>query len=393
MLIQRALALSALREALAEAPAVVLTGPRQVGKTTLARQLLAERPDAVYLDLEAAADRRRMDDPRAFLATIPGQLTILDEVHLLPTLFAELRGEIDERRRQGHRSGQFLLLGSASLDLIQTASETLAGRVRYLEIAPLTAPEVAPVGIPENRLWLRGGFPDSLLAPSDAASLRWRSAFIRSYLERDVPMFAPRVPASAVGQLWTMLAHAQGTMLNLARLAQALAVSAPTVQRYVGLLEDLLLVRRLLPWSGDLAKRLIRTPKLYIRDSGLLHGLLELESLHDLLGHPVVGASWEGFVIETLIAAAGPGMRPLYYRTQDGAEIDLAFERGGKPELAIEIKRSSAPKIEPGFAIACNDLGVTNRLCIAPVEASYPTRGGVMVMPLLEAVARLKQRG
>jgi predicted AAA+ superfamily ATPase len=364
-----------------------------VGKTTLARQLLAERPDAVYLDLEAAADRRRMDDPRAFLATIPGQLTILDEVHLLPTLFAELRGEIDERRRQGHRSGQFLLLGSASLDLIQTASETLAGRVRYLEIAPLTAPEVAPVGIPENRLWLRGGFPDSLLAPSDAASLRWRSAFIRSYLERDVPMFAPRVPASAVGQLWTMLAHAQGTMLNLARLAQALAVSAPTVQRYVGLLEDLLLVRRLLPWSGDLAKRLIRTPKLYIRDSGLLHGLLELESLHDLLGHPVVGASWEGFVIETLIAAAGPGMRPLYYRTQDGAEIDLAFERGGKPELAIEIKRSSAPKIEPGFAIACNDLGVTNRLCIAPVEASYPTRGGVMVMPLLEAVARLKQRG
>lgn len=382
--------MAAVREALAEAPAVVLVGPRQVGKTTLARQLLAEQPGTIYLDLEAAADLRRLSDPRAFFATTTGRLTILDEVHRLPTLFAELRGEIDERRRQGHRTGQFLLLGSASLDLIQSASETLAGRVIYQEIMPLGVAETAPAGIADDRLWLRGGFPDSLLAASDRASLRWRSAFIRSYLERDVPMFAPRLPASAIGQLWTMLAHGQGSMLNLARLAGAMAVSAPTVQRYVDLLEDLLLVQRLRPWTGNAAKRLIRTPKLYIRDSGLVHALLELESLHDVLGHPVVGASWEGFVISALVAAAGPSRRSLFYRTQDGAEIDLVFERAGKPEIGIEIKRSSVPKIEPGFAIACDDLGVEQRFCVAQVGTPYPARNGVMVLPLADAVRQLQ---
>jgi uncharacterized protein len=389
MIIERPSTLRTLLAALDEAPAVVLLGPRQVGKTTLARQVQDQIKESIYLDLESAADLRRLDDARGFLATTAGRLTIIDEVHRTPMLFAELRGEIDERRRQGYRTGQFLLLGSASLDLIQKASETLAGRVVYEEIAPLMPVETRPAGIDIDQLWLRGGFPESVLARSDRASLNWRRNFIRSYLERDVPMFAPRMPASLIGQLWTMLAHSQGTMLNQARLAQSLAVSAPAVQRYIDLLEDLFLIRRLRPWSGNLGKRLVRTPKVYIRDSGLVHGLLEIETLNDLLGHPVIGLSWEGFVIEALIQAAGPNRIPLYYRTQDGAEIDLVFERAGRPELAFEIKRSSAPKIEPGFAIACDDIQVTKRYCVAPVKEAYPARNGVQVLPLLQAVVLL----
>jgi hypothetical protein len=206
-------------------------------------------------------------------------------------------------------------------------------------------------------------------------------------------MFAPRAPSSMIGRLWTMLAHAQGNMLNLSRLGQALAVSVHTVQRYVELLEDLFLVRRLPPWSGNIAKRLVRTPKVYIRDSGIVHALLEIPDLHQLLGHPVVGGSWEGFVIETLIRTAGSSAKPHFYRTHDGAEIDLVFERGGRPETGIEIKRSSAPKPEQGFTIACDDLGLARRWCVAPVGTAYPIRAGIEVMPLEEAVRRLQESG
>jgi uncharacterized protein len=389
MNVARASELATLEQAVADAPAVVLLGPRQVGKTTLALELQSRRPGSVYLDLESSADLRRLDDPAAFLATTLGQLAILDEVHRVPTLFAELRGEIDRRRRAGHRVGQFLLLGSASLDLIQQASESLAGRVIYREVSPFGPAEAAIAGHSPDALWLRGGFPESLLAADDGASLRWRAAFIRSYLERDVPIFAPRAPSSMIGRLWTMLAHGQGSMLNLSRLGQALAVSVHTVQRYVELLEDLFLVRRLPPWSGNIAKRLVRTPKVYIRDSGLVHALLEIPDLHRLLGHPVVGGSWEGFVIETLIRAAGPSAKPFFFRTHDGSEIDLVLERGGVPVIGIEIKRSSAPKPEQGFTIACDDLGLTRRWCVAPVGSAYPIRAGIEVMPAEEAIRRL----
>ena len=244
-------------------------------------------------------------------------------------------------------------------------------------------------GIGAEELWLRGGFPESLIATDDAESLVWRRNFIRSYLERDVPMFAPRMPAKAIGRLWTMLANAQGSLLNNARLAQGLGVSAPMINRYIDLLADLMLARRLQPWSGNLHKRLVRSPKVYVRDSGLVHALLEIESLDQLLGHPVVGPSWEGFVVETLIDAAGSDRIPMFYRTQDGAEIDLLFERAGKIEMAVEIKRSTAPKIEHGFFIACDDLGVDKRLVVYSGEDSYPVRHGAIVLPLEAAVESL----
>ena len=287
------------------------------------------------------------------------------------------------------RTAQFLLLGSASLDLVQHASETLAGRVVYLDLAPISVDEARRAGISAETLWLRGGFPESLIARDDPESLEWRRNFIRSYLEREVPMFAPRMPSNTIGRLWTMLANAQGSLLNSARLAQGLGVSAPMINRYIDLLADLMLVRRLPPWSGNLNKRLVRSPKVYVRDSGVVHALLELETLDQLLGHPVVGPSWEGFVIETLIDAAGPRRVPMFYRTQDGAEIDLLFERAGKIELAFEVKRSSAPKIERGFFLACDDLRIEQRFVVYSGQGSYPTAHGATVLSLEEAMARL----
>jgi predicted AAA+ superfamily ATPase len=315
MIIRRISAMTALRQALSDNAATVLLGPRQIGKTTLARAVADERDGSVYLDLELDADVRKLEDAAAYLRSTAGRLTVIDEVHRAPHLFTELRSLIDERRRAGQRVGEFLLLGSASLDLVQRSAETLAGRVTYLELAPVGPQEAKDADIPIDALWLRGGFPDSLLAGDDGASLRWRKNFTRSYLERDVPMFAPRMPAATIGRLWTMLAHGQGSLLNAARLAQALAVTAPMVGRYIDLLVDLLLVRRLQPWSGNLGKRLVRSPKIYVRDAGLVHGLLDIATLDQLLGHPVGGASWEGFVIEALIDAAGPHAIPSFYRT------------------------------------------------------------------------------
>ncbi|MBA3896929.1 MAG: ATP-binding protein, partial [Sphingomonadaceae bacterium] len=279
MIITRASAMTALRQALSDNAATVLLGPRQIGKTTLARAIADERDGSVYLDLELDADVRKLEDAASYLRSTAGRLTVIDEVHRAPHLFAELRSVIDERRRAGQRTGEFLLLGSASLDLVQQSAETLAGRVTYLELAPVGPLEAQGAAIPIDALWLRGGFPDSLLAGDDGASLRWRKNFTRSYLEREVPMFAPRMPATTIGRLWTMLAHGQGSLLNAARLGQALAVTAPMVGRYIDLLADLLLVRRLQPWSGNLGKRLVRSPKIYVRDAGLVHGLLDIATL------------------------------------------------------------------------------------------------------------------
>ncbi|MGB5084870.1 MAG: ATP-binding protein [Methylocystis silviterrae] len=390
MIIPRPRVEQALRQSLARAPAVVLLGPRQIGKTTLAKKLAENEKGAIYLDLEKAADLRRLEDAGAFLRSQPGRLVIIDEVHRLPNLFAELRGIIDERRAGGIRTGQFLLLGSASLDLVQHASETLAGRVIYLDLAPIAVDEARGAGVGADTLWLRGGFPESLIAADDAESFEWRRNFIRSYLERDVPMFAPRMPSNTIGRLWTMLANAQGSLLNSARLAQGLGVSAPMINRYIDLLVDLMLVRRLQPWSGNLNKRLVRSPKVYVRDSGVVHALLELETLDQLLGHPVVGPSWEGFVIETLIDAAGPRRAPMFYRTQDGAEIDLLFERAGKIEMALEIKRSTAPKVERGFFLACDDLQIERRFVVYSGQEGYPISHGATVLSLEEAVTRLR---
>ena len=375
---------------LEQLPGVVLLGPRQVGKTTLGRVIATARKGrALYLDLERPLDRRRLADADAFLRAQIGKLVILDEIHRVPEIFATLRGIIDDRRAAGDRAGHFLLLGSASIELMRQASETLAGRVAYMELAPVDALELPSALGKPDRLWVRGGFPESLLAPDDRISLDWRHDFIRSYLERDVPMFAPRLPGETIGRLWTMLAHAQGSALNHSRLASGLGVSSPAVGRYVDLLVDLLLVRRLRPWSGNVGKRLVRTPKTYIRDSGVTHALLDLETWEDILGHPVAGPSWEGFVIENLITAAGPRRQPYYFRTQDGAEIDLLFERGDRIELAVEIKRSTSPGLSRGFRLATEALRPEHAYLVHSGEASWSAAPGVIASSLLDLMERL----
>ena len=379
-----------VRQKLLQLPAVVLLGPRQVGKTTLARQIASDWPGgAVYLDLERPADRLRLEDADSYLRAQQGKLVILDEIHRAPGVFEVLRGIIDDNRQAGLRNGQFLLLGSAALDLMRQSSETLAGRVAYLDMAPLSSLEAESAGLPGQQLWLRGGFPDSLLAPDDVQSLDWRRDFIRSYLERDVPMFAPRLPAETVGRLWTMMAYQQGSVLNQARIASALGVANPTIDRYIDLLVDLQLLRRLRPWGGNIGKRLVKSPKVYVRDSGLLHGLLELETLNDLLGHPVCGLSFEGHCIENLIQAAGSRRHPYFYRTQVGAEIDLLLEKGGRPEIAIDVKRSMAPSPERGFSLACDDLQIEQRYVVYPGPERIPLRHGAQAIGLQELAGLL----
>ena len=374
-------------------PGVVLLGPRQVGKTTLAREIVRKRRDrALYLDLERPADRLRLDDADGFLRAQAGRLVVIDEIHRMPGLFEVLRGIIDDRRAAGERAGHFLLLGSASLDLMRQATESLAGRIAYVELAGIDATELPHRGAPVDRLWLRGGFPQSLLARSESQSFTWRQQFVRSYLERDVPMFAPRLPAETVGRLWGMLAHSQGSLLNQARLASSLSVSAPAAGRYLDLLVDLLLIRRLRPWSGNVGKRLVRSPKTYVRDTGVLHALLGLESLHDVLGHPVVGPSWEGFAIENLIAAAGDRRIPMFLRTERGAEIDLVFERGGRVEMAIEIKRTTAPTVSKGFRIGCADLKPKAAYVVHGGSESWPMGGGLTAISLPALMRKLAGR-
>lgn len=358
-----------LLEAIDGNPAVALLGPRQVGKTTLALEVGNTRP-TLYLDLESVSDRAKLTDPERYLAEHEDELVILDEVHRVPELFQSLRGLIDRGRRHGKRAGRFLLLGSASMDLLKQSGESLAGRIAYLELAPLDALEIETVQM--DRLWLRGGFPSSFLAGSDAASLKWRQDFIRTYLERDIPQFGPRVPAETLRRFWTMLAHDQSSLLNAATLARGLGVDGKTVARYLDLLVDLLLVRRLPAWHRNAGKRLVRSPKVMVRDTGLVHALLGLSSKEQLLGHPVVGHSWESFVIETLLDVAPTGTEASFYRTSAGAEIDLVLALPGGGLWAVEIKRSSAPTVEKGFHIACEDLKPKRRYVVYPGEERFP---------------------
>ncbi|MBK6412928.1 ATP-binding protein [Sphingopyxis sp.] len=371
-----------LAERLDEVPAVALIGPRQVGKTTLALEM-GETLPSVYLDLESDADRAKLAEPELYLAAHADKLVILDEVHRLPGLFQILRGLIDAGRRSGRKSGRFLLLGSASIDLLRQSGESLAGRISYLEMHPLDALEVGADRL--DHLWVRGGFPDSFLASSDRASQRWRQDFIRTYLERDIPLLGPRIAAETLRRFWTMLAHRQSGLLNAAELARSLGVDAKTVAGYLDLLVDLLLVRRLEPWHSNAGKRLVKSPRIYVRDSGLVHTLLGLTTSEDILGHPIAGPSWEGLVVETLIAAAPEGTRANFYRTSAGAEIDLVLTLPGDARWAVEIKRSLQPKLERGFHQACLDLEPARRLLIYPGSETYPLGGGVEVMPLVQA--------
>jgi predicted AAA+ superfamily ATPase len=354
-------------------------GPRQVGKTTLALQLAAER-SAIYLDLESPADLAKLTDPEAYLGLHLDKLVILDEVHRLPGLFPPLRSLIDRARREGQGPGRYLLLGSAALDLLRQSGESLAGRLHFVELTPFHPLE--PSGASLDRLWLRGGFPPSLLAADDDASLRWRQHFIRTYLERDIPQLGPRLPTESLRRFWTMLAHRQASPFNAAELARSLGADTRTVTRYVDLLDDLFLLRRLPPWHANVGKRLTKSPRLYLRDSGLVHGLLGLATLDELLAHPVVGASWEGFVIESLLAVAPAGTQAHHYRTSGGAEIDLLLLLPGGALWAVEIKRSTAPAPSRGFHEACADLQPARRLLVHAGSESFPLRDGLEAVPL-----------
>ena len=368
------------------APAVALLGPRQVGKTTLALEVAKTRP-SVYLDLESERDRAKLDQAELYLQDHLGQLVILDEVHRAPGLFPVLRGLIDQARREGKRSGQYLLLGSASLDLLKQSGETLAGRITFLELGPLS---ILEVGAPSaDDLWVRGGFPDSLQAPSAARSLKWRQDFIRTYLERDVPQFGPRIATQSLRQLWTMLALQQGGMVNTTQLARNLGVDVKTVTSYIHLLTDLLLLRRLPPWHANAGKRLVKTPKLYLRDSGLVHALLDLATKESVLSHPVIGASWEGFCLENILACAPAQVQGYFYRSSGGAEVDLLLQWPGGDLWAIEIKRSLSPKVERGFHAACTDLNPTRKMVVYPGDEHYPLGHDVQAIPLMRLCEQL----
>jgi uncharacterized protein len=363
-------ALVSLRQLLSEFPAVAILGPRQVGKTTLALLLAETLPAATYLDLESPGDSAKLTDAAAYFEAHRSELIILDEVQRAPHLFAQLRGVIDLRRRAGKRAGQFLLLGSATGALLQQSAESLAGRIAYQELPPLCIDEV-PTG-DAQALWIRGGFPESFLAASDEASLRWRQQFVSTYLERDIPQLGPRIAAETLRRLWTMLAHEQGQLLNAAKLAASLSISGQTVSRYLDLLADLMLVRRLRPWASNEGKRLVRSPKVFVRDSGVVHALLGLTTFDDVIGHPVAGGSWEGWVIENLIAVAPHGTQATFYRTSAGAELDLLLELPKRQRWAIEIKRSNAPALSKGFHIAADDVKATQRFVVHSGKERFP---------------------
>jgi len=374
-------------ELLGQFPAVALLGPRQVGKTTLALEI-ARRKEAVYLDLEDPADSAKLADPADYLSRHEGKLVILDEIHRLPEMFPVLRSLIDRGKRKGHRAGQFLLLGSASLDLLRQSSESLAGRLARVELAGLTVAETGPERMED--LWLRGGFPDSLTATDDVRSNRWRLAFIRTYLERDIPQLGPRVPAETLRRFWTMLAHEHGGLLNAAQLARSLAVSGKTLASYIDLFVDLFLLRRLEPWHSNTTKRLVKSPRVYLRDSGILHLLLGLNTMEDLLGYSRMGASWEGFAIENMIASLPEGARASFYRSAAGAEIDLVLEMPGQRRpWAVEIKRGRAPKLERGFHSAREDLAPERCLVVCNADEPFAMGGGIEAMGLPHALRLL----
>ena len=377
---------SELSDAINCSPAVVLLGPRQVGKTTLALET-GRSCNAVYLDLESEQDRAKLEQPELYLADHQDHLVIFDEVHRAPGLFPILRGLIDQGRRAGRRTGLYLLLGSASLSLLKQSGETLAGRVTYLELGPFNLLEASKESV--DLLWVRGGFPESLLAPDPQRSLRWRQDFIRTYLERDIPQFGPRIPAETLRRFWVMLAHDQGGLLNNAVFARNLGVDVKTVNGYLDLLVDLLLVRRLPPWHSNIGKRLVKSPKVYVRDSGLVHALLTIPDKENLIAHPIVGTSWECFVIENLLACSPEGVQGYFYRTSGGAEIDLLLAWPDGQLWAVEIKRSLTPKPERGFYSACEDLAPSRKFIVYPGAERYRVAADIEAVPLAELAKEL----
>lgn len=385
---------SIVQDHLTHFPVVAILGPRQVGKTTLAKKI-GRDVGSIYLDLENPHDIEKLEDPGGYLSQHSAELVILDEVQRLPGIFQILRGLIDEGIESGIACGQFLLLGSASIELLRQSGESLAGRISYLELTPFNVREVANRVIdkpdPLQQLWVRGGFPMSFLASNEQQSVIWRNNFIQTYLERDIPQLGPRIAAETLRRFWTMLAHSQGTPFNAAKLAQSLSVDGKTIARYLDLMVDLLLVRRLQPFHANTKKRLVKSPKVYLRDSGLLHTLLRLDDSEDLLGHPISGESWEGFVIENLIRSAPDRTEASFYRTSAGAEIDLLLDLGQKHGIwAVEVKRSMAPKVSKGFHVSIQDIRPRKAFVVYSGDERYPKAAGVEAIGLNELCGLLE---
>jgi len=372
-----------IKDSIKKYPVVGLIGCRQVGKTTLAGVLKKDfGKRVVYLDLELPSDLAKLQDAELYLTQFTDSLVIIDEIQRMPSLFPVIRALVDKKRV----GGRFLILGSASPHLIKQASETLAGRIIYHELTPLTIAETGDSGI--NKLWLRGGFPDSYLSENDEESFTWREAFIQTYLERDLPQLGIRVPSTQLRRFWTMLAHLHGQLWNASQIAKGLSLSAPTIKHYADILEETFIVRQLPPFHSNIKKRLVKSHKIYIRDSGLLHSLLNIRKLNDLQGHPVSGNSWEGFVIEQVIGALPANTSVYFYKTSAGAEIDMLFFDSKNQPVALEIKYSLSPKIEKGFWIAYDDLACKKGFVVYPGEESYPLGRGVFTLPLKQ-VGRL----
>lgn len=363
---------------------MAIVGPGQVGKTTIAKQISKDfHKPSIYLDLERTSDLAKLKEAELYFRNNYNKLIIIDEIQRLPSLFQTLRSVIDERREAGEQNSQFLLLGSAALNLIQGVSETLAGRVAYVELAGINFLEAVNYASQEQ-LWIRGGFPRSLLANDEYQSFSWREDFILSYLERDIPALGPRVPAETLRRLWTMVAHSQGQVINQSEIASSLGMSVPTIRRYLDLFVDLMLLRRLQPWAGNVKKRLIKSPKHYVRDSGLLHTLLNINSYDSLLGNPVIRKSWEGFVIENLLSITPKHIVPLFFEAVSKAEIDLLLEDRNQQLIAIEIKRSLSPKLEAGFYSACQTINPVKKYIVYPGSENYHFDEQIQVVSLVK---------
>jgi len=367
-------------------PAVLITGPRQSGKSTFVKKLAKDIDAFVYLDLQDRNDLAKLTEPGLFFETNREKTICLDEIQLVPDLFSILRSEIDKNRQ----NGRFILLGSASRDLIQKSSESLAGRIGVVELTPFTLPELKKESdFDVKRFWLRGGYPESYLARTDSASSIWRENFLRTYTERDIPQLGFQIPAIQINRMLQMCAHVHARIFNASKLGESLGLTHPTVKRYLDLLEQTFILRSLHPYEANTKKRLVKSPKVYFRDSGLLHRILQLDDFNDLLGHPVFGPSWEGLVIENIITCF-PEWKYSFYRSATGDEIDLIMQRK-RTTIAIECKASTAPKLNKGFTRAYEIVKPSLTLVIAPVSEKYPIKKDTYVCGIMDAIEMIKK--
>ena len=378
-----------LKKTIDNRPAVALLGARQVGKTTLAQRISSHYPSSIYLDLESPEDLLKLSDPMGFLSLHRDKLIILDEIQNTPDLFKVLRGLIDKNRKREQRTSQFLILGSASMELLRQ-SQSLAGRIAYIEMGGLNVLEIPDRKKEIQKLWLRGGFPESYLCDSDESSMEWLEDLIRTYLQRDIPQMGFNIPANRLRRLWTMLAHLQGETINYSQIGGNLEVDGKTVRRYIDILVDLLLVRRLEPWSRNAGKRMVKSPRFYIRDSGIQHRLLGIHHYENLLSNPTMGKSWEAFVIENIYSVLPRTAQIYFYRTRAGSEIDLLIQFPSKI-WAVEIKYGLAPKVSKNFHITCQEIKASHRYIIYGGDDEFPIKNNIKVISLGRFMNELKK--